>query len=140
VAAGIAQSALDPTVFNDPDGFVVPFDASLEPLGEAFEPSDVAFEPSDVAFEPSDAPSPETPVAAAGTSPDSEPSVPESEAAPDFAPARRSILAQPDPLKWTAGAEIALRTGPDPHNGQDAGGSAWTPWITSKRRPQAAHW
>jgi hypothetical protein len=131
VAAGIAQSVLDPTVFDDPDGFVEPVDASLEPLGAAFEPSDVAFEPSD-------APSPEPAVAAAGTSPDSEPSVPESEAAPDFTPARRSFLAQPDPLKWTAGAEIALRTGPEPHNGQDAGGSAWTPWITSNRRPQAA--
>jgi len=131
VAAGIAQSALDPAVFDDPAGFVEPVDASLEPLG-------VAFEPSDVAFEPSDAPSPEPPVAPAGTSVDSEPSAPEPEAAPDFAPARRSFLAQPDPLKWTAGAAIALRTGPDPHNGQVAGGSAWTPWITSNRRPQAA--
>jgi hypothetical protein len=127
VAAGIAQSVLDPTVFDDPDGFVEPVDESLG----------VAFEPSDVAFGPSEGPSPEPAVAPAGTSPASEPSVPEP-AAPAFAPARRSFLAQPDPLKWTAGAAIALRTGPNPHNGQDAGGSAWTPWITSNRRPQAA--
>jgi hypothetical protein len=60
-------------------------------------------------------------------------------AAVDPALARRSFLAQPEPLKWTAGAAIALRTGPDPHRGQAVGGSAWTPWMTSKRRPQAAH-
>jgi hypothetical protein len=53
--------------------------------------------------------------------------------------ARRSFLAQPEPLKWTAGAAMALRTGPEPHKGQAVGGSAWTPWMTSKRRPQAAH-
>jgi hypothetical protein len=57
--------------------------------------------------------------------------------APVFA-ARRSFLAQPEPLKWTAGAAMALRTGPFPHNGQLPGGSSWSPWITSKRRPQAA--
>ena len=53
--------------------------------------------------------------------------------------ARRSFLAQPEPLKWTAGAAMALRIGPEPHKGHAAGGSAWTPWITSNRRPQAAH-
>jgi hypothetical protein len=53
--------------------------------------------------------------------------------------ARRSFLAQPEPLKWTAGAAMALRIGPEPHKGQAVGGSAWTPWMTSKRRPQAAH-
>ena len=41
--------------------------------------------------------------------------------------ARRSFLAQPDPLKWTAGAEIALRIGPLPQIGQLVGPSAWTP-------------
>lgn len=57
--------------------------------------------------------------------------------APVFA-ARRSFLAQPEPLKWIAGAAMALRTGPFPHSGQLVGGSSWSPWITSKRRPQAA--
>ncbi len=52
--------------------------------------------------------------------------------------ARRSFLAQPDPLKWTAGAENALRTGPEPHSGQTVGGSSCSPWIVSNRRPHAA--
>lgn len=52
---------------------------------------------------------------------------------PDAVDARRSFFAQPDPLKWTAGAVIALRTGPPPHDGQPVGLSAVTPWITSKR-------
>jgi hypothetical protein len=56
----------------------------------------------------------------------------------DLATGRRSFFAQPDPLKWTAGAANALRIGPDPHSGQLVGGSAWTPWITSNRRPHAA--
>jgi hypothetical protein len=55
-----------------------------------------------------------------------------------FTAARRSFLAQPEPLKWTAGAANALRTGPEPHNGQCSGGPSWTPWMTSNRRPQAA--
>jgi hypothetical protein len=57
---------------------------------------------------------------------------------PGFEVALRSFFAQPEPLKWTVGAEIAFLTGPLPHSGQDAGGSAWTPWMTSKRRPHAA--
>jgi hypothetical protein len=56
----------------------------------------------------------------------------------DLAAALRSFFAQPDPLKWMAGAANALRTGPDPQSGQVVGGSAWTPWITSNRRPHAA--
>ena len=55
------------------------------------------------------------------------------------AAARRSFFAQPEPLKWTAGAEIALRTGPPPHSGHDVGPGTWTPWTTSKRRRQVAH-
>jgi hypothetical protein len=55
-----------------------------------------------------------------------------------FTAARRSFLAQPDPLKWMAGAAIALRTGPEPHSGHCSGGPSWTPWMTSNRRPQAA--
>jgi hypothetical protein len=51
----------------------------------------------------------------------------------DAVDARRSFLAQPDPLKWTAAAEIALRTGPPPQDGQLVGLAAVTPWITSKR-------
>lgn len=59
-------------------------------------------------------------------------------AAPDDTVARRSFFAQPEPLKWTAAAVMALRIGPSPHNGHAPGGSPWTPWITSKRRPHAA--
>lgn len=52
-------------------------------------------------------------------------------------PARRSFLAQPDPLKWIAGAAKTLRTGPLPHNGQLVGPLSFRPWMTSNRRPQA---
>ena len=52
--------------------------------------------------------------------------------------ARRSFFAQPEPLKWMVGALKAFFTGPLPHTGQVVGGSAWTPWTTSKRVPQAA--
>lgn len=54
------------------------------------------------------------------------------------AAARRSFFAHPDPLKWTAGAANALRTGPPPQDGQLVGASAWTPWMTSNRVPQFA--
>jgi hypothetical protein len=50
---------------------------------------------------------------------------------------RRSFFAQPEPLKWMAGGANALRTGPEPHNGQLAGGSSSSPWIASNRRPHA---
>jgi hypothetical protein len=50
--------------------------------------------------------------------------------------ALRSFFAQPDPLKWTAGAATALRTGPPWQTGQVVGPSACTPWITSNRCPQ----
>jgi hypothetical protein len=70
--------------------------------------------------------------------PSVEPSSPLADVAPDLAAAPRSFFAQPDPLKWTDGAEIVFLTGPLPHKGHAAGGSAWTPWITSNRRPQAA--
>jgi hypothetical protein len=70
---------------------------------------------------------------------DDDPSVPAFDPpVDDLVAARRSFFAQPDPLKWIAGAANALRTGPDPHNGQVVGGSAWTPWMTSNRRPHAA--
>jgi len=42
----------------------------------------------------------------------------------------RSFLAQPDPLKWTAGADKALRSGA-PQTGQLAGPGSFTPWMTS---------
>jgi hypothetical protein len=48
----------------------------------------------------------------------------------------RSFFAQPEPLKWIDGAEIAFRTGPPPQTGHVLGPSAWTPWITSNRCPQ----
>ena len=57
---------------------------------------------------------------------------------PLFTAARRSFLAQPDPLKWIAGAANAFRTGPDPHSGHRSGAGSLTPWMTSKRRPHAA--
>jgi hypothetical protein len=55
-----------------------------------------------------------------------------------FTAARRSLFAQPEPLKWTAGAVNAFLMGPEPHNGHCVGGPSWIPWMTSKRRPQAA--
>jgi hypothetical protein len=100
------------------------------------------------------APVPE-PVPDDGGSPDADPPVVESEVAvvvdpsplPDPSPAgvardraaaRRSFFAQPEPLKWMAGGAKALRTGAPPHSGHAVGPSAWTPWMTSNRRPQAA--
>jgi hypothetical protein len=56
----------------------------------------------------------------------------------DRAAARRSFFAQPVPLKWTAGAANAFFTGPLPQSGHADGPSAWTPWMTSNRRPHAA--
>jgi hypothetical protein len=130
VAAGMAQSALglpalveDDPVDDEPVGF------DVDPVVDAFEGSP---EPSpDAVAVPAPTPSDDAP-----SPPDPSPLV--SAAAPTRVPARRSFLAQPDPLKWTAGAAMALRTGPAPHSGQDAGGSAWTPWMTSNLRPQAA--
>ena len=67
------------------------------------------------------------------------PSVPSPfEALEVFTAARRSLFAQPEPLKWTAGAANAFLTGPEPHNGHCVGGPSWIPWMTSKRRLQAA--
>lgn len=47
--------------------------------------------------------------------------------------ALRSFLAQPEPLKWTDGAEKPLRTGPSWQTGQVVGPSALMPWIISNR-------
>jgi len=51
---------------------------------------------------------------------------------------RRSFLAQPEPLKTIVGGANALRIGPEPHSGHASGAGSFTPWMTSKRRPQAA--
>jgi len=51
---------------------------------------------------------------------------------------RRSFLAQPEPLKTIVGGANALRIGPEPHSGHASGAGSCTPWMTSKRRPQAA--
>jgi hypothetical protein len=75
-------------------------------------------------------------VVAADVSPDPASSVAALER--DFAAARRSFLAQPEPLKWIAGGANAFRIGPAPHSGHADGPSSWTPWMTSNRRPQAA--
>ena len=40
---------------------------------------------------------------------------------PGVAVARRSFFAQPDPLKWIAGAANAFLIGPPPHSGQAVG-------------------
>jgi len=154
VAAGIVQSALGPLALAEDA------DLDLVLVGFAVDPF---VEPLERSPEPSPEPSPDATAVPVPTSSDDDPSRPEPsppdaspperwpsvpwpsdpsslvpEPAPERTPARRSFLAQPDPLKWTAGAWIALRTGPEPHTGQDAGGSAWTPWMTSNRRPQAA--
>jgi hypothetical protein len=49
--------------------------------------------------------------------------------------APRSLRAQPDPLKWTAAATIALRMCP-PHLGQADGPWPATEWMTSISWPQ----
>jgi hypothetical protein len=134
VADGIAQSPPDAAGLLDPE----------PPEGSA-----LAFDPDPVpldgfAFSPVVPPPPAFAAAPEPASVELESAEPESSLAgsdPDRAAAadRRSFLAQPEPLKWIEGAEIALRTGPEPHSGQLVGGASWTPWITSKRRPQAAH-
>jgi hypothetical protein len=82
------------------------------------------------------------PVVVAASSPLGESAVPSDSPdgldVPGATIARRSFFAQPDPLKWTAGAEMALRSGPLPQFGQCVGPGAWTPWTTSTRRPHAA--
>jgi hypothetical protein len=51
--------------------------------------------------------------------------------------ARRSTLAQPEPLKTMDGADIALRIVPSaPHSGQNRGPASLMPWMTSVTRPQ----
>jgi hypothetical protein len=46
----------------------------------------------------------------------------------------RSFLAQPDPLKWIAGAANCLRMVPSaPHDGQNVGPGSWMPWRMSER-------
>jgi hypothetical protein len=131
-AEGIGQSEVLAAVLDGApgfDGFAGPLEVSPPPVAAGTAVS---------------APSDEDP--APEDEPFSDEAVPPSEALssplpweePDLTAVRRSRLAQPEPLKWTVGAEIAFLTGPLPHSGQLVGGSAWTPWITSKRRPQAA--
>jgi hypothetical protein len=132
VAEGIVQSPVEFVVEVD-DGA----DPGLEDEPPEDDPSD---DPSDDPLDvPLDIPLDE-PLLDTGF-PSPEPSLPELEVAPDPAPlfaGRRSFFAQPEPLKWTAGAANALRTGPLPQSGQLVGGSSCRPWITSNRRPQAA--
>ena len=136
VADGIVQSPPDVAVLLDPElpvgSALVLVPAEVEEVALVFVASSPVAPPL-----PAFAAAPEP----ASAEPASEPLSSAAEPDPDRAAAadRRSFLAQPEPLKWTEGAEIALRTGPEPHNGQLVGGSPWTPWITSKRRPQAAH-
>lgn len=66
-----------------------------------------------------------------------EPSVLDPLRAPAFVwlMARRSFLAQPEPLKWTAGVESSFRIEP-PHVAHASGAGPLTPWTTSTTRPQ----
>ena len=50
---------------------------------------------------------------------------------------RRSFLAQPEPLKWTAGGESSFFMAP-PHVSQAAGPGPSTPWTTSTTRPRSS--
>jgi hypothetical protein len=125
VADGIAQSPPDAAVFDPepPDDSALAFDPDADPVPVPLVPLDVV------------APSPVVPPAPAlAAAPEPASAVPES-AEPESSPAgseperaaaadRRSFLAQPEPLKWTDGAEMALRTGPEPHSGQLVGGSS----------------
>jgi hypothetical protein len=52
--------------------------------------------------------------------------------------ARRSVLAQPLPLKWIVGGTNARATGP-PHSGHWCGPASLIPRRTSKRWPQDPH-
>jgi hypothetical protein len=52
--------------------------------------------------------------------------------------ARRSVFAQPVPLKWIVGGTNALATGP-PHSGHWCGPASLIPRNTSKRWPQEPH-
>jgi len=67
---------------------------------------------------------------------------PEEEAlAPDFdrepLELERSFLAQPEPLKWTAGVANDFRSVPSaPQTGQKRGPGASMPWMTSVVCPQ----
>src|SRR4029079_4090095 len=51
---------------------------------------------------------------------------------------RRSFLAQPEPLKTLVGCANDLRIGTEARGGHASGAGSCTPWMTSKRRPQAA--
>lgn len=135
VAAGIGQSADGRALFDDVDVVVEAADLEAGLLGDSVAPSEELS--LEFAAKPSEELSLEVAVPLAA-SPDSDASPPDPEPAADRLLACRSFFAQPEPLKWTAGAAMALRTGPEPHNGQALGGSACTPWMTSNRRPQAA--
>lgn len=46
----------------------------------------------------------------------------------------RSFLAQPEPLKWTVGVDMAFFIEPSaPQEGQNLGPASLMPWITSVR-------
>ena len=73
------------------------------------------------------------------SAPDDDDSEPAEESAPEELRAlpgddvaERSFLAQPEPLKWTAGVAQALRIVPSrPQFGQNRGPGSLMPWITS---------
>jgi hypothetical protein len=139
VADGIDQSPVDPLAVDevvDPDVDPASFDGELR-LSEETRPLPPGEAPSPELSPPE--PSPPEPSPPEPSPP--EPSPPEPADDPEAAPAlaaRRSFFAQPEPLKWMAGAANAFRTGPLPQSGQLVGPSSCRPWITSKRRPQAA--
>lgn len=123
---GIAQPAALPPLEPDEPDELVPV-LALDAPGAADDPADSPLGESD-------APAPPDPVDPSAPRP--EPSAP-SPAAFDLRAGAdpRSLRAQPEPLKTTAGGANALRIGP-PQTGQVDGPWPWTPWTTSMRWPQ----
>ena len=111
LADGIGQSPLEPLDFDVLEGPDPP-----EPLASP-EPA----LPFDDDVEPPDFSVPDPELEADPRSDESSLFEPELF---DEVPARRSFFAQPEPLKWIAGAANALRTGPLPHSGQLVGPSS----------------
>jgi hypothetical protein len=110
-------------------------DSAVPPGGLLLLSDEFAGAPSPLDVDPDDPPSDPDPDDAPSLF---EPLSPLAFDTPGVAVARRSFFAQPDPLKWIAGAANAFLSGPPPHSGQTVGSGEWTPRRTSDRRPQFA--
>ena len=106
---------------------------ALDPSPLAASPSAMTFDPSSLGTSLADDPFPEPDASSVDAL-----SALDAREALEAEAARRSFLAQPEPLKWMVGGVNAFLTGPLPHRAQTAGPSSWIPRMTSKRRPQAA--